>query len=77
MDVGALEPEPTEFDVDSPELQAAFAVLQRAFLPGKGRGKGGEPSDAAGGPVSTGGAEGAGKGGAFTCHCWKCNEVGH
>eukprot|EP00969_Alexandrium_andersonii_P028858 1260031-Alexandrium_andersonii.AAC.1 len=40
MGAGALEPEPSEFDVDSPELQAAFAVLQRAFRPGKGREKG-------------------------------------
>eukprot|EP00969_Alexandrium_andersonii_P313595 13854877-Alexandrium_andersonii.AAC.1 len=77
MDVGVLEPEPVEFDADSQERQAAFAVPQRAFRPGKGWGKGGEPSDAAGRPGSLGGAKGTGKGGAFTGRCWKCNEVGH
>eukprot|EP00969_Alexandrium_andersonii_P232490 10264837-Alexandrium_andersonii.AAC.1 len=41
MGAAALEPEPSEFDVGSPELQAAYAVLQRAFRPGKGRGQGG------------------------------------
>eukprot|EP00969_Alexandrium_andersonii_P181424 8017181-Alexandrium_andersonii.AAC.1 len=63
MDVGGLAPEPAEFDADSQELQAAFAVLQRAFRPGKGRGKGGKPSDATGRPGSPGGAEGTGEGG--------------
>eukprot|EP00969_Alexandrium_andersonii_P247836 10951435-Alexandrium_andersonii.AAC.1 len=67
MDVGTLEPEPADSDPDARELQAAFAVLQRVFRPGKGRGKGGKPValDAPGGPVGTGGAEGEGKGGAF------------
>eukprot|EP00969_Alexandrium_andersonii_P204912 9055602-Alexandrium_andersonii.AAC.1 len=65
MDAGALEPEPADTDPDAQELQAAFAVLQRMFRPGKGRGKGGKPtaSDAPGGLVSTGGAKGEGKGG--------------
>eukprot|EP00969_Alexandrium_andersonii_P097324 4295644-Alexandrium_andersonii.AAC.1 len=58
----------------SPELQAAFAVFQRAFRPGKGRGEGGEPSDATGRPGSPGGATGTGKGGTFAGRCWKCNE---
>eukprot|EP00969_Alexandrium_andersonii_P329675 14568279-Alexandrium_andersonii.AAC.1 len=65
MEVGALEPESPEVEADEPQLQVAFALLQRAFRPGKGRGKGGEPSspETPGGPVSTGGAEGPGKGG--------------
>eukprot|EP00969_Alexandrium_andersonii_P126397 5587260-Alexandrium_andersonii.AAC.1 len=63
MDAGALQTELPEPDAESQELQAAFAVLQRAFRPGKGRGKGGKPSapDAPGGPVSTGGSQGTGK----------------
>eukprot|EP00969_Alexandrium_andersonii_P237222 10471364-Alexandrium_andersonii.AAC.1 len=79
MDAGALEPEPPESDLGPQELQALFAVLQRAFRPGKGRGKGGKPSapDAPGGLASMGGAKGAGKGGAFAGRGWKCNEVGH
>eukprot|EP00969_Alexandrium_andersonii_P186206 8226478-Alexandrium_andersonii.AAC.1 len=43
MEVGVLEPELGEFDADPQELQAAFAVLQRAFRPGQGRGKGVSP----------------------------------
>eukprot|EP00969_Alexandrium_andersonii_P081607 3597330-Alexandrium_andersonii.AAC.1 len=78
MEVGALEPESPEVDVDEQQLQAAFALLQLAFRPDKGRGKGGKPGSPGtlGGPVSTGGAKGAGKG-VFQGRCWKCNEVGH
>eukprot|EP00969_Alexandrium_andersonii_P287651 12716711-Alexandrium_andersonii.AAC.1 len=43
MDVGALEPEPADADHGARELQAAFAVLQRVFRPGRGKGKGGKP----------------------------------
>eukprot|EP00969_Alexandrium_andersonii_P170177 7524159-Alexandrium_andersonii.AAC.1 len=75
MGVGALEPEPAEFDMGSPELQAAFAAPQRTFRAGKGRGEGGpKPSYAAGSPGSPGGAKGAGEGGAFTGRCWRCDE---
>eukprot|EP00969_Alexandrium_andersonii_P358215 15450526-Alexandrium_andersonii.AAC.1 len=78
MEVGALEPESPEVEAGEQQLQAAFALLQRAFRPGKGRGKGGEPGspETPGGPVSTGGAKGSGKGG-FQGRCWKCDEVGH
>eukprot|EP00969_Alexandrium_andersonii_P335580 14831493-Alexandrium_andersonii.AAC.1 len=64
MGVGALEPEPAELDPESPDLQVALAVLQGAFCPGKGRGKGGKPtaSDAPGGSVIRGGAKSTGKG---------------
>eukprot|EP00969_Alexandrium_andersonii_P073624 3246966-Alexandrium_andersonii.AAC.1 len=64
MEVGALEPESPELDADDQQLRAAFALLQRAFRPGKGRGKGGKPdsSGAPGGPAAAGGAKGAGKG---------------
>eukprot|EP00969_Alexandrium_andersonii_P109642 4836403-Alexandrium_andersonii.AAC.1 len=64
MEVGALEPESPEPDFEDPELQAAFALLQRAFRPGKGRGKGGKPGSpgAPGGSASAGGAKGTGKG---------------
>eukprot|EP00969_Alexandrium_andersonii_P250765 11082936-Alexandrium_andersonii.AAC.1 len=41
---GALEPETSGPDFDAQELQAAFAVLQRAFRPGRGRGEGGKPA---------------------------------
>eukprot|EP00969_Alexandrium_andersonii_P113177 5002070-Alexandrium_andersonii.AAC.1 len=63
--MGALEPESADADPDAEELQAALAVFQRMFRPGEGRGKGGKPAthEAPGGPVSTGGAKGAGKGG--------------
>eukprot|EP00969_Alexandrium_andersonii_P210942 9316131-Alexandrium_andersonii.AAC.1 len=78
MEVGALAPESPEMEADEQQLQAAFVLLQRAFGPGKGHGKGGEPGspDALGGPASAGGAKGAGKGN-FQGGCWKCNEVGH
>eukprot|EP00969_Alexandrium_andersonii_P347568 15367482-Alexandrium_andersonii.AAC.1 len=73
MDAGALEPETAELDAGAPELQAALAVLQRAFRPASGRGKGGEPSisDRLGAPASTGGTEGGGKGGQFSGRRWK------
>eukprot|EP00969_Alexandrium_andersonii_P105922 4673523-Alexandrium_andersonii.AAC.1 len=60
MGAGALEPELPEPEIEFQELLVAFAILQRAFRPGKGRGKGGKPSapDAPGGPVLTGGAKG-------------------
>eukprot|EP00969_Alexandrium_andersonii_P252432 11155826-Alexandrium_andersonii.AAC.1 len=77
MEVRVLGPELGEFDAGSQELQAAFAALQRAFRPGKGRGNGGKPSDATGRPGSLGGAKGIGKGGAFAGRYWKCNEIGH
>eukprot|EP00969_Alexandrium_andersonii_P002376 103591-Alexandrium_andersonii.AAC.1 len=52
MEVGAREPESPEAQADERQLQAAFALLQRAFRPGKSRGKGGEPgsSKIPGGP---------------------------
>eukprot|EP00969_Alexandrium_andersonii_P354552 15442419-Alexandrium_andersonii.AAC.1 len=64
MVVGALEPEPSEPDVGAQELQAAFAVFQRAFRPGKGRGEGGQPSaaDPPGALANAGGAKWGGKG---------------
>eukprot|EP00969_Alexandrium_andersonii_P225570 9961696-Alexandrium_andersonii.AAC.1 len=64
MEVGALEPGSPEAEADEQQLQAAFALLQKTFRPGKGRGEGGEPGSpgAPGGPVSTGGAEGSGEG---------------
>eukprot|EP00969_Alexandrium_andersonii_P061662 2718465-Alexandrium_andersonii.AAC.1 len=64
MEVGALEPESLEPEADEQQLQAAFALLQRAFRPGKGRGKGGKPGapGAPDGSASVGGAKGAGKG---------------
>eukprot|EP00975_Prorocentrum_lima_P000286 59112-Prorocentrum_lima.AAC.1 len=77
MDVGALEPEAEQPDFDNPELQAAFAILQRFVRPNKGKGKGGKPSSPPGGSGSPGAAKGTGKGGAFTGRCWKCQEVGH
>eukprot|EP00969_Alexandrium_andersonii_P116834 5166266-Alexandrium_andersonii.AAC.1 len=60
MEVGALEPASPELDTDDQEPQAAFALLQRAFRPGKGRGKGGKPGSpgAPGGSASAGGAKG-------------------
>eukprot|EP00969_Alexandrium_andersonii_P150153 6639752-Alexandrium_andersonii.AAC.1 len=43
-EVGALEPEPPEGDVDPQQLQAAFELLRRAaYRPGKASGKGGKP----------------------------------
>eukprot|EP00969_Alexandrium_andersonii_P205206 9067476-Alexandrium_andersonii.AAC.1 len=64
MEAGALEPESPEAAADERQVQAAFALPQTAFRPGKGRGKGGRPGSpgAPGGPVSTGGAKGSGKG---------------
>eukprot|EP00969_Alexandrium_andersonii_P006256 271801-Alexandrium_andersonii.AAC.1 len=78
MEVGALEPESLEGEADEQQIQAAFALLQRAFRPGKGRGEGGKPgsSETPGRPVHTGGAKGLGKGG-FQGRCWECNELGH
>eukprot|EP00969_Alexandrium_andersonii_P352347 15437477-Alexandrium_andersonii.AAC.1 len=78
MEVGALEPESPELEADEQQLQAAFALLKRAFRPGKGRGEGGKPSSlgAPVGPASAGGAKGAGEG-RFQGRRWKCNEVGH
>eukprot|EP00969_Alexandrium_andersonii_P081614 3598042-Alexandrium_andersonii.AAC.1 len=71
MEVGALGPESPELGADDQELQAAFALLQRAFRPGTGRGKGGKPGSpgAPGGPAFAGGAKGAGKGN-FQGACW-------
>eukprot|EP00969_Alexandrium_andersonii_P275068 12156665-Alexandrium_andersonii.AAC.1 len=44
MEVGALEPEPAEGDVDPRQAQAAFELLRRAaYHPGKASGKGGKP----------------------------------
>eukprot|EP00969_Alexandrium_andersonii_P180398 7973339-Alexandrium_andersonii.AAC.1 len=64
MEVGALEPASPELQPDEQQLQAVFALLQRAFRPGKGRGKGGKPGPpgAPDGPASAGGAKGTGKG---------------
>eukprot|EP00969_Alexandrium_andersonii_P105354 4648863-Alexandrium_andersonii.AAC.1 len=64
MEVGALEPESPELEADEQQLQAAFALLRRAFRPGKGRGKGGKlgsPSTPDG-PAAAGGAKGTGEG---------------
>eukprot|EP00969_Alexandrium_andersonii_P014794 646636-Alexandrium_andersonii.AAC.1 len=74
MDVGALEPEPSEVDPGAQEINAAFVALQRYFE-GKGKGEGGKSGSPAalGGPAFAGGAEGGGKG-AFQGRCWKCNE---
>eukprot|EP00975_Prorocentrum_lima_P015326 3245668-Prorocentrum_lima.AAC.1 len=62
MDVGALEPEPSDTDPDAVELNAAFAALQR-WIKGKGKGKGGKPGSPAapGGSASAGGAKGGGE----------------
>eukprot|EP00969_Alexandrium_andersonii_P313853 13865598-Alexandrium_andersonii.AAC.1 len=64
MDAGALEPKAQGAGGESPGLlqsEAAFALLQRAFQPGKGEGKGGE----LGGPglsTTADGAKGEGRG---------------
>eukprot|EP00969_Alexandrium_andersonii_P090632 4001608-Alexandrium_andersonii.AAC.1 len=52
MEVGALEPEPVEVDVDPPQqAQAAFELLRRAaYRPGEASGKGGKPGGPLGGP---------------------------
>eukprot|EP00969_Alexandrium_andersonii_P088705 3914040-Alexandrium_andersonii.AAC.1 len=51
MEVGALEPEPPEGEVDLQQLQAAFELRRRAaYRPGEASGKGGEPGGL--GPVS-------------------------
>ena len=77
MEVGALESEPLPVDPDHSQLEAAFALLQRAFRPGKGRGKGGKPS-VSDLPASAGDPKGKGKGkGPFTGRCWKCDQPGH
>eukprot|EP00969_Alexandrium_andersonii_P007833 341923-Alexandrium_andersonii.AAC.1 len=64
MEVGALELESSEVEADEQQSQAAFALLQRACRPGKGRGKCGKPGSpgAPDGPASAGGAKGAGEG---------------
>eukprot|EP00969_Alexandrium_andersonii_P270701 11965258-Alexandrium_andersonii.AAC.1 len=74
MDIGALEPEPSDADPEAQELNAAFAALQR-WIKGKDKGKGGKSGSPAtlGGPASAGGAKGGGKG-AFQGRRWKCNE---
>eukprot|EP00969_Alexandrium_andersonii_P165929 7332846-Alexandrium_andersonii.AAC.1 len=71
MPVGALEPESPEADADEQQSQAAFALLQWAFRPGKGRGRGGKAGapGTCGRPARTGGAEGLGKG-AFQGRRW-------
>eukprot|EP00969_Alexandrium_andersonii_P227090 10028765-Alexandrium_andersonii.AAC.1 len=83
MEVGVLEPEPPEGEVDPQQLQAAFELLRRAaYRPGKASGKGGEPgalgrSESSDGPKGEGegGQGGGGKGGdAFLGECWKCQE---
>eukprot|EP00969_Alexandrium_andersonii_P239805 10586798-Alexandrium_andersonii.AAC.1 len=43
MDVGALEPGPSDADPDAQEPNAAFAALQRWFK-GKGKGKAANPA---------------------------------
>eukprot|EP00969_Alexandrium_andersonii_P157220 6949378-Alexandrium_andersonii.AAC.1 len=44
MEVGALEPEPPDGDLDPQQLQAAFELLRRAaYRPGRASGKGGKP----------------------------------
>eukprot|EP00969_Alexandrium_andersonii_P029256 1277110-Alexandrium_andersonii.AAC.1 len=77
MDVGALEPEPSDTDPDATELNAVFAATQR-WTKGKGKGTGGKPGPPAapGGPAPAGAGKGGGKG-AFQGRCWKRNAVGH
>eukprot|EP00969_Alexandrium_andersonii_P224948 9934731-Alexandrium_andersonii.AAC.1 len=63
MQVGGLEPEPLESDVDPRQSQAAFELLRRvAYRPGKASGKGGEPG-ALGRSEHSDGPKGKGEGG--------------
>eukprot|EP00969_Alexandrium_andersonii_P059980 2641882-Alexandrium_andersonii.AAC.1 len=63
MEVGALEPEPPDNEVDPRQLQAAFELLRRAaYRPGEASGKGGKPG-ALGRSESSDGPKGKGKGG--------------
>eukprot|EP00969_Alexandrium_andersonii_P321793 14218130-Alexandrium_andersonii.AAC.1 len=63
MEVGALEPEPLEGEVDPLQAQAAFDLLQRAaHRPGEASRKGGKPASL-GKSEPSDGTEGKGEGG--------------